>query len=140
MAYKGKILAVDDVPDFLYVLRQILEDLGYEVVEAYSGEEALEALERESPDLVLLDVIMPAMDGWETLSLIRGRPRWRKLPVLMLTALDEPRHIMESYERGCTDHISKPTGDYGCLTLVIERLLDMARAGEPEQVAAREDW
>jgi CheY-like chemotaxis protein len=141
MAGKAKILIVDDAPDFVYAMRGFLEDLGYDVVEAYDGNEALEVVQRESPELVLLDVIMPLMDGWETLSVIRGRPQWRRLPVIMLTALDEPQHIMESYDRGCTDHVSKPVDDYDQLALIIERLLQVAASDEPEPPTTDgDDW
>ncbi|MCD6351186.1 MAG: response regulator [Armatimonadetes bacterium] len=122
----AKILIVDDAPDYAYALRGFLEDLGYEVVEAYDGEEALEVLEREEPDLVLLDVIMPVRDGWETLTEIRKRPRWQDLPVIMLTGLDQPQHMMESYDRGCTDFVAKSTADYDQLSLIIDRLLKIA--------------
>jgi CheY-like chemotaxis protein len=140
MPGKAKILIVDDAPDFVYAMRGFLEDLGYDVVEAYDGNEALEVLQREGPELLLLDVIMPLMDGWETLSVVRGRPQWRRLPVIMLTALDEPQHIMESYDRGCTDHISKPIEDYDQLGLIIERLLEVAASDEPEAPPANDDW
>ncbi len=141
MPGKAKILIVDDAPDFVYAVRGFLEDLGYDVVEAYDGNEALEVLQREAPALVLLDVIMPLMDGWETLSVIRGRPQWKRLPVVMLTALDQPQHIMESYDRGCTDHVSKPldVDDYDQLNLIIERLLQVA-SGEPEAPKSDDGW
>jgi two-component system cell cycle response regulator len=132
-----KILIVDDAPDYVYALRGFLEDLGYEVVEAYDGIEAMQVLERENPDLVLLDVLMPLRDGWETLSAIREQPKWQHLPVIMLTGLEQPQHMMESYERGCTDFIAKSAADYDQLALVISRLLTVARrqkeAGEHQQ-------
>ncbi|MBC7288053.1 MAG: response regulator [Armatimonadetes bacterium] len=123
----AKILIVDDAPDFVFAVRNFLEDLGYEVVEAYDGQEALQVIEREQPDLVLLDVIMPIMDGWETLSAIRKRPGCEDLPVVMLTGLDQPQHIAESYGRGCTDFVVKQATDYDQLALVIERLLQISR-------------
>ena len=129
----AKILIVDDAPDFIFALRNFLEDLGYEVVEAYDGQEALKAIEAEQPDLVLLDVIMPLMDGWQTLSAIRERPEWETLPVVMLTGLDQPEHIAESYGRGCTDFVVKQTTDFDQLALVIERLLEVARRMREEQ-------
>jgi CheY-like chemotaxis protein len=122
-----KILVVDDAPDFVFAMRGFLEDLGYEVIEAYDGNTALEVIDREKPDLVLLDVIMPVMDGWQTLSAIRARPEYANLPVVMITALDEPQHIMESYDRGCTDYIPKPIQDYDQLALIIRRLLEICK-------------
>ncbi len=122
----AKILIVDDAPDYVYALRGFLEDLGYEVVEAYDGREALEVLDRENPDLVLLDVIMPLQDGWETLSAIRAEQKWQDLPVVMLTGLEQPEHMMEGYDRGCTDFIAKSSADYDQLALIISRLLRIA--------------
>ncbi len=131
----AKILIVDDAPDYVYALRGFLEDLGYQVIEAYDGREALKLIEEQEPDLVLLDVIMPIMDGWETLSAIRQRPEWKQLPVIMLTGLEEPQHMMESYDRGCTDFIAKSTVDYDQLALLIDRLLKVSRqaAGEMDE-------
>lgn len=123
----AKILVVDDAPDYVYALRGFLEDQGYEVVEAYDGREALEMVEQEKPDLVLLDVIMPIMDGWQTLTALRQKPEYRDLPVVMLTGLEEPQHMMESYDRGCTDFIAKSAVDYDQLALVINRLLEIRR-------------
>jgi CheY-like chemotaxis protein len=123
----AKILIVDDAPDFVFTMRTCLEDLGYDVVEAYDGHTALEVLDREKPELVLLDVLMPIMDGWSTLTAIRARPEYAFLPVVMITGLDEPQHIMQSYDRGCTDFIAKPIMDYDQLALIIERLLEVTR-------------
>jgi two-component system sensor histidine kinase/response regulator len=138
MAMAAKILVVDDAPDFVLALRGFLEDHGYEVVEAYDGSEALEVIEKEKPDLVLLDVLMPIMDGWETLSAIRARPEWQCLPVVVLTGLDEPEHLMESYRRGCTDFVAKQGIDYDQLALVISRLLEIARRMRGEENKAQE--
>ncbi len=122
----AKILIVDDAPDYVYALRGFLEDLGYVVVEAYDGDEALLVLEREDPQLILLDVIMPLRDGWETLTAIRQQEKWQFLPVVMLTGLEQPEHMMESYDRGCTDFIAKSQADYDQLALIIDRLLKVA--------------
>ena len=129
----AKILIIDDAPDFVYALRTFLEGLGYEVVEAHDGETGLEVLEREKPDLVLLDVIMPHKNGWETLSDIRSKPEYADLPVVMLTALDEPHHLMEGYDRGCTDYFTKPIQDYDELALVIQRLLEVSKRMKQEK-------
>ncbi len=129
----AKILIIDDAPDFVYALRTFLEGLGYEVIEAYDGVTGISMIDEHQPDLVILDVIMPNKSGWDTLTEIRARPEWKDLPVIMLTALDEPQHIMEGYDRGCTDYFTKPIEDYDALALVIERLLEVRRKAQEEK-------
>jgi len=118
MPGKAKILIVDDAPDFVYAMRGFLEDLGYDVVEAYDGNEALEVLQREGPELVLLDVIMPLMDGWETLSVVRGRPQWRRRRDHADGAGRASAHHGELRPR-LHGPISKPIEDYDQLGLII---------------------
>lgn len=79
------ILTVDDDPDVLYTVKTILEREGFEVTTANGGAEALELLKTQTPDLILLDVMMPDTDGWGVLKKIRSEERLRELPVVMLT-------------------------------------------------------
>jgi CheY-like chemotaxis protein len=136
MAERTKLLIIDDDSEFRYALRGILEGHGYDVVEAGDGTSGLEALQREKPGLVLLDVIMPVLNGWETLSVIRGRPQWRDLPVVMLTALGGPHGILQSYGLGCTVHITKPIMDFDELAATIDGLLAGAAGSRPEKPPA----
>ena len=82
----ARILVVDDLPQNIKLLEAILAPRGYAVIEATSGEEALAAIAKERPDLVLLDVVMPGIDGYETCRRLRADPSPRVLPVIMVTA------------------------------------------------------
>ena len=103
----AKILVVDDLPQNVKLLDAVLSPRGYRVVSAASGEEALEAVAEEQPDLVLLDVVLPGMDGYEVCRRLRDRPTTRFLPVVMITAhgdQEKPKAI----EAGADDFLVKP--------------------------------
>ena len=107
MQNKKNILAVDDVPLNLDLLIDILDPL-YNVSAAVSGKDALEALEENVPDLILLDIMMPEMDGYEVCSIIKHDERWKDIPVIFLTAKNETEDIVRAYEAGAVDYLSKP--------------------------------
>lgn len=102
------ILVVDDVADNVAILTRRLEKLGHSVVGAGSGNEALRALERGTFDLVLLDVVMPGLDGVTVLRAIRAHPRWRAVPVVMISALDDLGSAAHCIEQGAEDFLLKP--------------------------------
>jgi CheY-like chemotaxis protein len=102
------ILAVDDTPPNVKLLRLILEDAGYRVLEAASGPEALDILRRDKPDAMVLDVRMPGMTGYEVCQAVRRDPGFAALPVIMVTALSLPEERIRGIEAGATDFISKP--------------------------------
>ncbi len=94
-----KIMIVDDNPDILLSIKNGLEDSAeYKVIGAESGEKCLEILETEMPDLILLDIMMPEMSGWETYDRIKENEAWRKIPLVFLTAR--------------TDKIARDAGDF----------------------------
>jgi signal transduction histidine kinase len=104
-----RILLVDDRPDNLLALRAVLEPLGHELVEAGSGEEALRHLLAGEFALIVLDVQMPVLDGFETARLIRGRERTRYVPIIFLTAISgQPEHYLRGYQSGAVDYVYKP--------------------------------
>ena len=104
-----RVLLVDDRPDNLLALRAVLEPLGLDLVEAASGEEALRHLLAGEFALIILDVQMPVLDGFETARLIRGRERTRYVPIIFLTAISgEPEHYQRGYESGAVDYVYKP--------------------------------
>ena len=115
----GKLLVVDDEEDLLLLLRATLERRGYEVLCATGGLQAIRLLYHERPDLILLDVMMPGMDGWETLQRIR---EMSTVPVIMLTALGGVTHVVQGLQIGADDYVSKPY-DREELTARIEALL-----------------
>ncbi|HYE97695.1 MAG TPA: response regulator, partial [Planctomycetota bacterium] len=105
----ANILLVDDSDEDLYLLEHLLDDLGERLVRAGSGEEALRQLLDREFAVVLLDVRMPRMDGFETAKLIRARPRTRHTPIILVTGLDESRRNIErAYEVGAVDVLFKP--------------------------------
>src|SRR6478609_11632582 len=105
----AKILLVDDQPKNLLALSAMLEPLGQEVVQASSGKEALRHLLRDEFALVLLDVQMPVLDGYEVAELIRGRERSRAVPIIFLTAIHrDQRLVARAYTVGAVDYILKP--------------------------------
>jgi signal transduction histidine kinase len=104
-----RVLLVDDRPDNLLALRAVLEPLALELVEASSGEEALRHLLAGEFALIVLDVQMPVLDGFETARLIRGRERTRYVPIIFLTAISgEPEHYLRGYQSGAVDYVYKP--------------------------------
>lgn len=106
---KARILIVDDQDENLLALETILEDLDSIVVRAGSGEEALKLLYDEDFAVVLLDVRMPGMDGFETAGYIRSRPRSRHIPIIFVTAFDDPlERVTKAYTIGAVDYILKP--------------------------------
>jgi serine phosphatase RsbU (regulator of sigma subunit) len=108
-ASQVKILIVDDQPANLLVLETVLEDLGHSLVRAQSGEEALKRLLQEDFAVILMDVVMPGMDGFETAELIRRRERSRYTPIVFLTALGtSENHVSRGYEVGAVDYLFKP--------------------------------
>jgi DNA-binding response OmpR family regulator len=105
---KKKILVVDDEDDILQFLELVLREKGYDVVTAASGQEALTRAQIEKPDLVLLDIMMPQMDGWEVLKLLRVDDETADIPVAMLSARTEAKDRVQGLQEGAIDYICKP--------------------------------
>ena len=106
---KARILLVDDRPENLLALEAILSSLDQVLVRATSGEEALKALLADDYAVILLDVQMPGMDGFETASHIKRRERTRDIPIIFLTAINrEPQHAFRGYSAGAVDYLAKP--------------------------------
>jgi DNA-binding response OmpR family regulator len=105
---RRKILVVDDDPDIYIIVQTNLEAAGYEVVGASNGAEGLRKVREENPDLVILDVLMPEMDGWEVLAQIEADPRTAGMPVIMLTCKSEDTDILRGLEEGAVEYVTKP--------------------------------
>jgi CheY-like chemotaxis protein len=109
VAEKAKILLVDDRAENLVALEAILSSLNQTLVPARSGDAALKALLSDEFAVILLDVLMPGMDGFETAALIKRRPKTRDVPIIFLTARNsEPDYAFRSYSAGAVDYIAKP--------------------------------
>lgn len=104
---KKKLLVVDDTPENLIILYKILRK-EYEVIGANSGKEALLALAENRPNLILLDVMMPEMDGLEVCRILKDDPRYRDIPVVFITALSDEVDESRGFEAGAVDYLSKP--------------------------------
>jgi DNA-binding response OmpR family regulator/DNA-binding CsgD family transcriptional regulator len=102
------VLIVDDTPDNLAFLSDTLQAHGYAVLVALSGEDALKRLARVTPDVVLLDAMMPGMDGFETCSRLKQDVRHEHLPVIFMTALTESEHVVHGFRVGGIDYVTKP--------------------------------
>jgi DNA-binding response OmpR family regulator len=103
-----KILLVDDEEDILDFLELILDEQGYSVIKANSGREALAAAQMNRPELILLDIMMPEMDGWEVLKLLKADEEVSHIPVAMLTARTEMKDKIQGLQEGAIDYICKP--------------------------------
>lgn len=107
-ANRGVILIVDDTPDNLALLSDALDDAGYMVLVALDGLSALNRIQRRRPDLILLDAMMPGLDGFETCRRIKAEAQTADIPVLFMTALTESEHVVEAFAAGGIDYVTKP--------------------------------
>ena len=108
MAKKKRILLVDDEVDFVEVLKVRLEDSNYETIVAYDGEEALEKAERESPDLIILDIMMPKISGFDVCRKLKVDEKLKNIPIIMLTAKFQSNDMKFGMAIGADAYITKP--------------------------------
>ena len=102
------ILVADDEPSILLSLQFLLQKAGFEVRLAHNGEEVIQAVEQSTPDLLLLDAMMPQRDGYDVCQTIRADPRWTGLPIIMLTAKSRDVERQKGMALGATDYVTKP--------------------------------
>jgi two-component system alkaline phosphatase synthesis response regulator PhoP len=105
---KGKILVVDDEINITQILEFSIGAEGYEVITAANGEEAIDKARREQPNLIILDVMMPRIDGYEACRILKSNPLTKNIPVILLTAKGREIDKRLGYEVGATDYIIKP--------------------------------
>lgn len=115
---RKKILLVDDASTILMVERMILNRGPYDLVTARDGREAVAKAESEHPDLILMDVIMPHMNGFEACRALRSRASTQAIPIIMVTTRAESESLETGYESGCTDYVTKPIDSTELLTKV----------------------
>ena len=141
MSEKARILVVDDTPANVRLLEQVLLLAGYEVVTAASGEEGLAKVVFAKPDIVLLDVVMPEMSGYEVCRALRANPATALLPVVMVTALDPETERVKGIEAGADDFLSKPINQPELLARVksLLRIRALHRKIE-DQAAQLAEW
>jgi CheY-like chemotaxis protein len=130
------ILLVDDRPENLLALEAILHGLGHRLLKASSGEEALKVLLSEDVALMLLDVQMPGMDGFETAAHVKKRERTRDIPILFLTAIGDAHQAFRGYAAGAVDYLAKPFDPWvlkakvGVFVELYERRAELAQQAE----------
>lgn len=128
---KEKILVVDDEDDILELIRYNLSREGYEIITAISGEDALRLVETELPDLMVLDLMLPGVDGLEVTKRIRSRNEGATLPIVMLTAKGEEADVVTGLELGADDYVTKPFSP----RILIARIRSVLRRREEHEEA-----
>ncbi|VUD52584.1 Response regulator PleD [Thalassocella blandensis] len=123
----NKVLVVDDIKDNIMLLTFELEDDGFQVLSAYSGEECLKIVEEHTPDLILLDINMPGMSGIETLKHLKDNGQTTDIPVIMVSANNANKDIIEAIDLGAHDFVAKPI-EYPVLAARMRSALRLARA------------
>jgi DNA-binding response OmpR family regulator len=115
---RKKILLVDDAETILMMERMILNKAGYELLTAKDGQEAVTKAVAERPDLILMDVVMPKMNGFEACRQLRGHDTTKAIPIIMVTTRGEAANVESGFESGCDDYITKPINGLEVLTKV----------------------
>jgi DNA-binding response OmpR family regulator len=122
MSY-DKVLIVDDEKLILISTRIVLESVGYSAITAASGEEAIAMATEQRPGLILLDIMMPGIDGWETLSRLKEAPETKDIPVIIFTAREHSRGKHLAREMGAADYFQKPFEPDELIEIVQEHLV-----------------
>jgi DNA-binding response OmpR family regulator len=135
----ARVLIADDNPQGVELLEAYLADTGYEVRTAGDGEEALRQVRDWRPDLVLLDIMMPKISGFEVCKRLKADAQTRGVAVLMITALDQPSDVDRAVEAGTDDFLTKPINQTDLLNRVRALLASRQKAGELEQALAYMD-
>src|SRR6059058_3239814 len=114
----SRILVIEDEPANIQTLSSILKERGYNLNIATNGRQGLEVLERIRPDLILLDIMMPEIDGFETCRRIKASTAWREIPIIFLTAKTDTADIVRGFELGAVDYVAKPFNAHELLARV----------------------
>ena len=114
----SRILLIEDAPANIQALSAILKEQGYQISVATSGQQGLDLLARLRPDLILLDIMMPGIDGFETCRRIKASTAWREIPIIFLTAKTETADIVRGFEVGAVDYVAKPFNTHELLARV----------------------
>ena len=105
---KDSILIIDDDDEILKLIKIILSNEGYQLFTANSGEAGIQSAIKNSPDLIFLDIMMPELDGWEVLKILRTETKTRKIPIAMLTCKTDVKNKLIGLQEGAIDYITKP--------------------------------
>lgn len=127
MGRKEVFLVVEDFEDSRFMMRRLLEMAGHTVVEATDGEQAIKIAMEKHPDVILMDLSLPKLDGLAATKLIRQRRDFKHIPILAVSAHDGPESRAAALEAGCDDYVTKPI-DFDQLKEVIDRLLPKSKS------------
>jgi len=117
-----KVLIVDDEPSIIVALQFLMEQNGYETLVAFSGEEAMETIARQHPDLILLDIMLPVVDGFEVCQRVRENPEWKDIRIVLVTALGSEANAAKGLALGADAYITKPFANADLVAKVKELL------------------
>ena len=115
---RKKILMVDDAATILMMEKMFLSKEPYDLITAKDGQEAVEKAESERPDLILMDIVMPNMDGFEAVQKIRENEATKLIPIIMVTTRGEEVNMEKGYKNGCNDYVTKPINGPELLTKI----------------------
>ena len=118
----NKILIVDDEPSIIVPVQFLMEQNGYDVMVAFSGEEAMEIIAGNKVDLILLDIMLPVIDGFEVCQRVRENPQWNKIKIILLTALGSDANVEKGLALGADAYITKPFSNIEIVDKVKELL------------------
>lgn len=133
---KSRVLIADDIQQNRELLEAYLADEGYEILMANDGQQTMQLVDANQPDLILLDIMMPRMSGYEVCSRLKADPDRRGIPVLMVTALNEMGDIEKAVEAGCDDFLTKPVNRLELRTRVRSLLRVRHLANERDRLLA----
>ena len=117
-----KVLIVDDEPGIIVALQFLMEQSGYATTVAFSGEEAMEAVARHHPDLILLDIMLPVVDGFEVCQRVRENPDWNDIRIVLVTALGSEANVTKGLDLGADAYVTKPFSNADLVAKVRELL------------------
>lgn len=115
------ILIVDDEPSIIVPVQFLMEQNGYEVMIAFSGEEAMESIIKTPPDLILLDIMLPVIDGFEVCQRVRENPEWNQIKIILLTAMGSDANVAKGLSLGADSYIIKPFSN----TEIVEKVKEL---------------
>ncbi len=127
---KGKVLIVDDEPDIVNLIKFILERKGFETIVARDGQTAIDMAIAEKPDLILLDAVMPVVDGYEACRQLKENPATKSIPIVILSAKSQRAEIQMGIQTGAHDYICKPFDPKGFVSGIEEILKELKPVGD----------
>lgn len=137
---KYTVLVVDDIPTNILLVKGMLSKLKFNVVSANSGQQALDLLTRTRPDIILMDILMPGMNGFEATRAIRSNPDTADIPVIMLSALNSDTDIKTGLEAGANEFITKPFIQEHIVNCIITQINLSRASGRIRSKRPRPDW